>query len=132
MKALFNSDTVIFYVSIALLDLYVYHDINKPIPRRPLAPVRVNAPPINNTHPINNDDDNDNSWDWIMINVPRPAIGMLAAQLAAEKNVPESELGDIFEEMNDVATQRQQIAKERNVLEKDLDLLYIELGKKVK
>lgn len=127
MKALFNSDTVIFYGSIALLGLYIYHDINKPPPRRPLAPVRVNVPSINNNN-------KEKQWpeNWIFINVPRPAIGMLAAQLAAEKNVPESELGDIFEEMNDVATQRQQIAKERNVSEKDLDLLYIELGKKVK
>ncbi len=129
MKALFNSDTVIFYGSIALLGLYVYRDINKPLPRRPLAPVRVNSPAINE-----NKNKNTESSDVFAMtfNIPRPALSMLIAQLAAEKNVLESELGNIDEEFNDVATQRQQIAKERNVLEKDLDLLYIELGKKVK
>lgn len=112
------------YCGFAVVALCIYKEQTTPPPKRPLAPVRVNTPPI---HVASNN--NDSSWD-LTYNLPRPAGYYLAKQLAAEKNVPESALGNIFEELNDVVTQRQQIAKERNVPEKDLDLLYIELGKK--
>lgn len=105
MKPLVNSDTIIFYGSIALLALYACHDISKPPVRRPLAPVRVNTPPISDI--IQEKQLPKGSPYSFHV----PSLTGSSLEVRIKETAFESELENINEELNDAATQRQQIAK---------------------